>query len=470
MKQLIINCLCCLLTLLCGTQAWGQTQLRVINGSLRITGDVNVVLTNTDLTNNASVTATAGTVIFRGATANNTIGGTNGSQLHNLTIDKPTNNVNLDADLSVAGAVNLLNGLLELTNFDLALGDTATLQSSSAINYISTSGTGEVTRLVENGDFFNFIVGLGSPTHILLENSGTGDTYRVRVANKVLTQGTTGTPYNTNVVDQTWYVSEEVPGGSDLSLTVEWFAGEELPALDRNNCYVAQYDGGWMLDAGGPASGDGPFQASRSGITSVSQFAVASGVVLPVELLQFTGETVAKTNVLHWVSANEEVFSHYEVQRSSAEAGASPDSSADRWEVLGAVAGAMQGQEAMEYNYMDYTPPASAYYRLRMVDLDGSFAFSPIIRLENPLGGRTSSADELAVFPNPNSGSFTLTLPQATEPLNLAIYSVNGTCVRAQKIASGTENLALEERLAPGVYLLVVEGATERWTERVVVR
>ncbi|MEM6772436.1 MAG: hypothetical protein AAF597_17805, partial [Bacteroidota bacterium] len=97
MKHTIINCLCCLLTLHCGTQAWAQTQLRVISGSLRVTGDVNVVLTNTDLTNNASVTATAGTVIFRGATADNTIGGTNGSQLHNLTIDKPTNNVNLGA-------------------------------------------------------------------------------------------------------------------------------------------------------------------------------------------------------------------------------------------------------------------------------------------------------------------------------------------------------------------------------------
>ncbi len=463
MKNIIINCLCCLLTIFCGTQIWAQTHLRVTEGSLRVTNDVKVVLTNTSLTNNSILTATAGDVIFRGTAGNTIIGGTSAIQFHNLTIDKAANNLFMGANVGVSGLLNLQNGLLDLGDFDVDLGTTGTLQTTTQ-TYLLTSGPGEVLRVVDNGGFFDFIVGKGSRTPLLVENSGSGDVYRVRVDDEVLTGGDTGDPYGSNVVNRTWYVSEEVPGGSDLSLTAEWNGADELPAFDRTSCYLAQYDGSWSLAEEVPATGGDPFRVSRSGITTVAQFAVASGVVLPVELLLFTGETVDKTNVLHWVTANEEGFSHYEVERSSAEAGASPESSADRWEVLGAVAGAMQGQEAVEYGYVDDTPPASAYYRLRMVDLDGSFAFSPVVYLEREY------QPEIEVFPNPNTGSFTLTLPEAPEPLDLAIYTVHGTCVRAQKITPGTENLTLEEQLPPGVYLLVVESTTERWTERVVVK
>ena len=99
-----------------------------------------------------------------------------------------------------------------------------------------------------------------------------------------------------------------------------------------------------------------------------------------------------------------------------------------------------------------------------MVDLNGSFAFSPVVYLE-----REKQA-ELRVFPNPNSGSFTLTLPKATDPLHITLYTVHGTHVRAQNVVLGTTSLTVEDGLRPGVYLLVVEANGKRWTQRVVVR
>jgi len=198
--------------------------------------------------------------------------------------------------------------------------------------------------------------------------------------------------------------------------------------------------------------------------------------VLPLDLLVFTGERHDKVNDLRWTTANEEGFSHFTVQRSSAEAGASPNSSADRWEVLGAVAGAGQGQGAetplspgeglgeRSYTFTDTAPLTDNFYRLKMVDLDGSFSYSHIVRL----GGPTQAT--LRVFPNPTDGALTAALPQVDGPLNLALYTIHGTRVRAQKIAPGTTNLTVEDGLRPGVYLLVVEASGERWTERVVVR
>ncbi|MEM9259896.1 MAG: hypothetical protein AAGA62_09635, partial [Bacteroidota bacterium] len=127
--------------------------------------------------------------------------------------------------------------------------------------------------------------------------------------------------------------------------------------------------------------------------------------VLPLDLLSFTGEARDKTNFLTWTTANEEDFSHFEVERSSAEAGARPDSSADWWETISEIAGGQSGQ----YSFED--DPITAYYRLKMVDLDGTFTYSEVILLENILG---AAAGAMWVYPNPSTGRFTVDLSEVS--------------------------------------------------------
>lgn len=185
---------------------------------------------------------------------------------------------------------------------------------------------------------------------------------------------------------------------------------------------------------------------------------------LPVELTTFTGRTAGKQNLLKWTAAGEEAFSHYELERSS--------DGAANWVLLGAVAGAGQVGQAQAYAYPDVAPPNSAYYRLRMVDLDGSFAYSSIIHLEQ------ATAGELIVYPNPSSGQFTVRL-LTDEPATLTLYDLNGRTVwRQLKASPDAFPLTQTESsldvsvgsLPDGVYLLSVATASNRWTERVVVR
>ncbi|MEX1132445.1 MAG: integrin alpha, partial [Flavobacteriales bacterium] len=107
--------------------------------------------------------------------------------------------------------------------------------------------------------------------------------------------------------------------------------------------------------------------------------------VLPLELLEFTGETERSSNVLRWTTATETGTSHFVLERSIDNR---------NFISLGVVAAAGNSLASIEYRYEDNDPPQGlAYYRLRMQDLDGSFEHSPVIALQR---GTT-----LNIHPNP---------------------------------------------------------------------
>jgi hypothetical protein len=177
---------------------------------------------------------------------------------------------------------------------------------------------------------------------------------------------------------------------------------------------------------------------------------------LPVTLTAFNGSIVGKNNVLGWTAASEEAFSHYEVQRS--------ESGTDEWVILGAAAGTMEGFEEQGYTYTDIAPLPSSYYRLRMVDLDGTPSFSPIVHLE-----RATSRGELTVYPNPTSGQININLPiEDGENAGLILFDLSGQKLFQTKTISSRYEQHLN--LPPGVYLLSAETTSGRWTRRVIVR
>ncbi|MEM9259603.1 MAG: T9SS type A sorting domain-containing protein, partial [Bacteroidota bacterium] len=173
--------------------------------------------------------------------------------------------------------------------------------------------------------------------------------------------------------------------------------------------------------------------------------------VLPLDLLSFTGEARDKANLLAWTTANEEDFSHFEVERSSAEAGAQrPDSSADRWEIVGEVL-----SSADEWSYSFEDDAHTAYYRLKLIDLDGTFSYSEVVYLENFSGG---DAGAMTVYPNPSTGRFTVDLSEAGLPANgggeLRLVDLQGREIWSRKVSL---DHAIElSHPRTGVYLLTL--------------
>ena len=182
-------------------------------------------------------------------------------------------------------------------------------------------------------------------------------------------------------------------------------------------------------------------------------------VALPLELLSFSGRTEGKHNVLQWAVRDVVAFSHFELQRSL--------TGRYNWFSIATLdeenttsASETTGQS---YRYRDSESPSVAYYRLRMVDLDGSASFSQVILLEQERGVG------LSVYPNPSTGNFVVELPpeQTDRGGMLSITDPFGRLVQKQLLEQSQTMISAE--LTPGVYLLTVTVGKRQSVTRLVV-
>jgi hypothetical protein len=159
------------------------------------------------------------------------------------------------------------------------------ISGNAANSHIRTTGLGALVRTVGNSPVF-FPVGNTTYNPATLTNGGTADQLSVRVQNSVLEAGTSGQPFAIGAVNRSWLIEEATPGELDLTLSVQWNGSEELPSFDRTQSYIGHYTGGsWDMSTETPASGGDPYTQTRSGIVSLSPFAVfgANASILIVE-------------------------------------------------------------------------------------------------------------------------------------------------------------------------------------------
>jgi hypothetical protein len=187
-----------------------------------------------------------------------------------------------------------------------------------------------------------------------------------------------------------------------------------------------------------------PDQGAHSNVMSLA-------TPLPVELSAFTATLVSKAAVrLAWATASEQNSRAFEVERSA-------DGVA--FTAVGTVAAAGNSSRARAYELLDGKLPGGAallYYRLKQVDADGSFSYSPVRTV-----ALTGVAAGLALFPNPTTG--TTTLVGAAPGAAVTVFDGLGRLVLALPAdAAGTAALVLPTGLATGVYVVRVGGKTLR--------
>lgn len=110
---------------------------------------------------------------------------------------------------------------------------------------------------------------------------------------------------------------------------------------------------------------------------------------LPIELASITISENADYNVINWQTLSESNSSHFEIERSL---------NGIDYDKIGQVGAAGSSTQTINYSFKDEETWFNvAYYRIKMVDQDQSFEYSPVISL-------TRFSNDINIFPNPSEG------------------------------------------------------------------
>ncbi len=115
---------------------------------------------------------------------------------------------------------------------------------------------------------------------------------------------------------------------------------------------------------------------------------VTSSGTLPVTLINFTAYN--KNNQysqLNWVTSAETDFNYFDIEHSTINT---------NFVSIGTVTGNGNSQVDQQYNFIDNNPTdGDNYYRLKMVDKDGKFVYSKVVKV-------TFNLSSMSLYPNPS--------------------------------------------------------------------
>ncbi|GBD89322.1 hypothetical protein BMS3Abin04_00026 [bacterium BMS3Abin04] len=179
--------------------------------------------------------------------------------------------------------------------------------------------------------------------------------------------------------------------------------------------------------------------------------------VLPVELTTFSASIINNNVKLKWQTATEVNNYGFYVERQKSEVG----NQKSEWNELGFVNGHGNSNSPKEYSFIDKTAENSGkyFYRLKQVDVDGQFEYSPEIEVTF---GAPAKFELSQNYPNPFNPTTNIrfTLPEAGI-VKLAVYNLLG-----QKVAdlvngnmeAGFHNITFNgSNLATGIYIYRLE-------------
>lgn len=168
---------------------------------------------------------------------------------------------------------------------------------------------------------------------------------------------------------------------------------------------------------------------------------------LPVTLMEFTGTAQPDYNQLLWKVVDEHNVSRYELERST---------NGNQFTRIATIAAQNQPNQ-ITYSHRDYTNLFESYYRLKMIDIDGSFTYSTVVFIRRPFGQANFS-----VLGNPfdNQIAVRYKLP-ADQRIYVTLFNSIGALVRRESYAAtageGIYTISDCGSVPAGAYLLKIE-------------
>lgn len=148
-------------------------------------------------------------------------------------------------------------------------------------------------------------------------------------------------------------------------------------------------------------------------------------VILPVTLSEFTSSIDNKTIHLKWQTATELNVSHYQIERSN---------DGNNFISIGKVKKSEITSTLKEYSFDDNSPNYINHYRLKTVDINGSFSYSKILYVKN------TQASLLVLKQNIVKDQLHISVNTAQSKIkNITIYDFGGRIISNPKAITGNQ-------------------------------
>jgi hypothetical protein len=186
-------------------------------------------------------------------------------------------------------------------------------------------------------------------------------------------------------------------------------------------------------------------------------FNVRAASPLPLDMLAFTARPAGRTVILYWLTDNEVNTKEFKVEYST---------DGVRWSEIALVPARGSGSGTYTLNHVNPIIGQN-HYRIRSVDMDGKFAFSPVRTV--PFGRDIAPAFQ--IIPNPADDKTTLYFTKPLAAPDILVHDAAGKLIRKFRLA-GTVNSYLfpTASLPGGTYIVTVQTKDFRLTEKLTVQ
>ncbi|MES2733039.1 MAG: T9SS type A sorting domain-containing protein [Bacteroidota bacterium] len=410
-------------------------------GTTYIGGDFTI--TGTAMGN---ATTNSAAISFNGTTLQTTPAFT----YHTVTIDN-TAGVSLGGQATINNSLVFTNGSLLTNAYKVVLSSTAAMSGEATGKYVI--GLLETTRNVGIGS--STFGGMGLSIAVGIENLGNVTVVRKAGSGRAISWN------SKEGINRSWDITiSGTQPASGRSVTFTWLSdddnGQDISNMKIMRQQTVMSDWEVMTAA---------LNASTRTMTLVTTHfsewtTTDNSVALPVRLLAFKAARNAQmATELTWTTASEENNHGFDVERST---------DAVTFNTIGFVQGAGNSRELLHYSFLDNAFRKAAYYRLRQVDMNGSFEYSAIIYVP------AAHESFLLIFPNPVVDKVTLSgneeLMQESN-LSVDLLSELGVVMAHNTGALIQINEWLNARLnvtKPGVYFLVVKAPDQNYHQKIV--
>jgi hypothetical protein len=175
-------------------------------------------------------------------------------------------------------------------------------------------------------------------------------------------------------------------------------------------------------------------------------------IPLPLQLLQFTANAVRNEVLVQWTTAMEKNVAGFDVERSN---------DALHFETAGYVAGKGNALVPYAYTFTDISPlDGKSFYRLKMMDMDGSFSYSPVAAVV-----RQSAGGQVTLSPVPAQTALTLIVGQQ-ELINTTaqVFDMQGRQV-SRFVLAYQQQLDIAAWASGIYYLKLADGSTVKFVK-----